>query len=140
MIEASKKTRQAPIITNGAEQGTNTNESDDDVLSWNLNIYYNLTLLNNNNTKLQPTQSLNFSGDIKPTKYWRIGVTSGYDFTNQKASYTSFNIYRDLKCWEARIDWIPFGVRKSYNLTINLKASMLSEFKIPKRSPPIDNF
>ncbi len=140
MIEASKKTRQAPIITNGAEQGTNTNDSDDDVLSWNLNIYYNITLTNSNDTKLQPTQSLNFSGDIKPTKYWRIGVTSGYDFTNQKASYTSFNIYRDLKCWEARIDWIPFGVRKSYNLTINLKTSMLSEFKIPKRSPPIDNF
>jgi hypothetical protein len=140
MLEAAKKTRQAPAITNGAEPGAKNDLDDKEKLPWNLNIYYNLALNNPNNRKLQPTQTLNFSGDLKPTKYWKIGVTSGYDFTNQRMSYTSFNIYRDLKCWEARIDWVPFGLRKSYNLTINLKASMLSEFKIPKRSQPIDNF
>lgn len=140
MLEAAKKTRQAPSITNGAEQGAKNDLDETEKLPWNLNIYYVLALNNPNDRKLQPTQTLNFSGDLMPTKYWKIGVTSGYDFTNQKISYTSFNIYRDLKCWEARIDWIPFGLRKSYNLTINLKTSMLSEFKIPKRSPPIDNF
>ncbi len=140
MIEAARKTRQAPTLTNGAELGAKNDLDANEQLSWNLNIYYNLSLANPDNRKLQPTQTLNFSGDITPTKNWKIGVTSGYDFTNQQVSYTSFNIYRDLKCWEARIDWIPFGLRKSYNLTINLKASMLSDFKIPKRSPPIDNF
>ncbi|MBA2611852.1 MAG: LPS-assembly protein LptD [Bacteroidetes bacterium] len=140
MLEAARKTRQAPSMTNGAEKGAADDLDETEKVPWNLNIYYNLALNNPDNRKLQPTQTLNFSGDLKPTKYWKIGVTSGYDFTNQKISYTSFNIYRDLKCWEARIDWIPFGLRKSYNLTINLKASMLSEFKIPKRSPPIDNF
>ena len=140
MLEAVKKTRLAPSITNGAEVGAKNDINPTESLPWNLNIYYNLALNNPNNKKLQPTQTLNFSGDIKPTKYWKIGVTSGYDFTNNKLSYTSFNVYRDLKCWEARIDWIPFGLRKSYNLTINLKTAMLSEFKIPKRSPPIDNF
>jgi len=140
MLDAARKTRQAPDLTNGAELGAKNDLDANQQLSWNLNIYYNLALANNDDRKLQPTQTLNFSGDITPTKNWKIGVTSGYDFTNQQISYTSFNIYRDLKCWEARIDWIPFGLRKSYNLTINLKASMLSEFKIPKRSPPIDNF
>lgn len=140
MLEAAKKTRQAPSITNGAEQGAKNDLNETEKLPWNLNIYYNLALNNPNDYKLQPTQTLNFSGDLKPTKYWKIGITSGYDFTNQKMSYTSFNIYRDLKCWEARIDWVPFGLRKSYSLTINLKSSMLSDFKIPKRSPPIDNF
>lgn len=140
MIEAAKKTRQAPSVTNGAEQGAKDDIDVTEKLPWNLNIYYVLALNNPNDRKLQPTQTLNFSGDLKPTKNWKIGITSGFDFTNQKLSYTSFNVYRDLKCWEARIDWIPFGLRKSYNLTINLKASMLSEFKIPKRSPPIDNF
>ena len=140
MLEAAKKTRQAPTITNGAEAGAKDDLNETEKLPWNLNVYYVLALNNPDDRKLQPTQTLNFSGDIMPTKNWKIGVTSGYDFTNQKLSYTSFNIYRDLKCWEARIDWVPFGLRKSYSLTINLKASMLSEFKIPKRSPPIDNF
>ncbi len=140
MLEASKKTRQAPTITNGAEEGAQKEQNAAEKLNWNLNIYYNLALNNPDDRKLQPTQSLNFSGDIMPTKYWKIGLTSGYDFTNRQLSYTSFNIYRDLKCWEARIDWVPFGLRKSYSLTINLKSSMLNEFKIPKRSPPIDNF
>jgi hypothetical protein len=74
-----------------------------------------------------------------PTKYWKVGITTGYDFNRQNLSYTSVNIYRNLNCWEARIDWVPFGARKSYFLTINLKASMLSEFKIPRTSPPINN-
>ncbi|MBL7912518.1 MAG: LPS-assembly protein LptD [Bacteroidia bacterium] len=140
MIEAARKTRQAPNMTNGAEKDAKDDLDETEKLPWNLNIYYNLALNNPNDHRLQPTQSLNFSGDLMPTKYWKIGITSGYDFTNKQLSYTSFNIYRDLKCWEARIDWVPFGLRKSYNLTINLKASMLSDFKIPKRSPPIDNF
>lgn len=140
MIEAARKTRQAPNMTNGAEKDAKPDLDQTEKLPWNLNIYYNLALNNPDDRRLQPTQSLNFSGDLMPTKYWKIGITSGYDFTNKQLSYTSFNIYRDLKCWEARIDWVPFGLRKSYNLTINLKASMLSDFKIPKRSPPIDNF
>jgi hypothetical protein len=136
MLEALKKARQAPNMTNGAESGAQNDINPKDKLPWNLRVTYNLILSNPNDQKLQPTQTLNFSGDLKPTKFWKIGITSGFDFTNQRLSYTSVNIYRDLKCWETRIDWIPFGPRKSYNLTLNLKASMLSEFKIPKRSPP----
>ena len=114
-------------MTNGAEKGANDDlDAKKEKVPWNLSIYYNLALNNPDNRKLQPTQTMNFSGDIKPTKFWKIGVTSGYDFTNQRISYTSFNIYRDLKCWEARIDWIPFGLRKSYNLTINLKATYVT--------------
>lgn len=137
MLEAMRKTRQAPDMTNGAENGAETNPNEtQEQLPWNLRISYNLSLMNDDDRKLQPTQTLNFSGDLMPTKFWKIGITSGFDFTNQKLSYTSVNIYRDLKCWEARIDWIPFGPRKSYNLTLNLKSSMLSDFKIPKRSIP----
>lgn len=135
MIKEMQKARQAPSLTNGAEQGSEKTVTDNR-LPWNLRINYNLILTNTNDRKVQPSQALNFSGAIQPTKFWKIGLTSGFDFTNQKLSYTSLNIYRDLKCWEARIDWVPFGPRKSYNLTINLKASMLSTLKIPKRSIP----
>lgn len=141
MLEALRKARQAPNMTNGAENGAENDLNAQEQLPWNLRINYNLALTNANDHRLQPTQTLNFSGDLMPTKYWKIGITSGFDFTNQKLSYTSVNIYRDLKCWEARIDWVPFGPRKSYSLTLNLKSSMLSDFKVPKRSiPRLDNY
>lgn len=141
MIEALKKTRQPNDQTNGAERGAQNDLDDEKPLPWNLRVSYNLNLTNANDTKVLTTQLLNFSGDVMPTKYWKIGITSGFDFNHKSLSYTSINIYRDLKCWEARIDWVPFGVNKSYNLTLNLKTAMLSDFKIPKRSlPRIDQY
>lgn len=129
-----------PDLTNGAEKGaaqTNTAQAQEK-LPWNLNIYYNLTFKKDIN-KIKDVQTLNFRGDIAVTKFWKVGLTSGYDFTNRNLSYTSFNLYRDMKCWEARIDWVPFGFRKSYSLTINLKTSMLSDVKIPRQRQWYDN-
>lgn len=129
-----------PDLTNAAERGATTNTAQaQEKLPWNLNIYYNVNYIKELN-KLKDIQTLNFSGDISVTKYWKLGLTSGYDFTNRSLSYTSINVYRDLKCWEARIDWVPFGFRKSYSLTINLKTSMLSDVKIPRQRQWYDNF
>jgi hypothetical protein len=130
-----------PDLTNGAERGatpTSTAQAQEK-LPWSLNIYYNVNFTKVFE-KLKDIQTLNFSGDVGITKYWKLGVTSGYDFTNRNLSYTSINLYRDLKCWEARIDWVPFGFRKSYSLTINLKTSMLSDVKIPRQRQWYDNF
>jgi len=141
MLEALRKTRLAPDMTNGAERGAKTDLNPTESLPWNLLITYNLGLTNIKDRIIQPSHQLNFSGDLMPTKFWKVGISSGFDFNTQKLSYTSINIYRDLKCWEARIDWIPFGPNKSYNLTLNLKTAMLSDFKIPKRSiPRLDNY
>lgn len=132
-----------PDLTNGAEQGAvNTNTAQaQERLPWNLNVYYKLAYLKIDSTgKLRDIQSLNFSGDIAITKYWKLGITSGYDFTNRNLSYTSINLYRDMRCWEARIDWVPFGFRKSYSITINLKTSMLSDIKLPRQRQWYDNF
>ena len=132
-----------PTLTNGVEQGavpTNTAQSQKNSLPWNLNIYYNINFISNNTTnKLIQIQTLNFSGDIAVTKYWKLGVTSGYDFTARNLSYTSFNVGRDLKCWQATINWVPFGFRKSYSISINLKTSMLSDIKIPRQRQWYDN-
>jgi hypothetical protein len=141
-LAAMQKVKQAPNMTNGAERGTvkaNSLQAQERI-SWNLNMYYNVTIDKTiDPLKYTTLQTLNISGDISPTKYWRLGVTSGYDFTRKNVSYTSFNIYRDLKCWEARIDWVPFGFNKSYNLTINIKSGMLSDFKIPRQRQWYDN-
>lgn len=138
-LQAARKLRKPPDMTNGAERGAVNDLDPEETLPWNIYLTYNLTLTNPNDTKIQSAHALNVTADMKPTKYWKIGVTSGYDFTNQQLSYTSFDIYRDLKCWEAGIKWVPFGFNKSYQLTLNLKTSMLSDFKIPKQSKSMDN-
>lgn len=136
MLEALRKTRAPNDQTNGAERGAASDLNETETLPWNLRVAYNLGLQNINDRIIRPSHQLNFSGDLMPTKFWKVGISSGFDFNTQKLSYTSINIYRDLKCWEARIDWVPFGPNKSYNLTLNLKTAMLSDFKIPKRSIP----
>lgn len=129
-----------PDLTNNVEIGaTNTNTAQaQEKLPWNLSVFYNITFDNSTNNFKQ-IQTLNFSGDITVTKYWNLGITSGYDFTNKNLSYTRFDVKRDLKCWEARIDWVPFGFNKSYNLSISLKTSMLSDVKIPRQRQWYDN-
>ncbi len=141
LIQAAKNARKPPNMTNGAERGAEKTLADDGPMQWSLNVFYNMNITQAYiGAKPKYVQSLNFSGDINVTKYWKIGATSGYDFTNKQLSYTSVNLYRDLKCWEARIDWVPFGFRKSYSLTINLKTSMLSDLKIPRQRQWYDNF
>lgn len=139
-IEAMRNMRKPPNMTNAAERGAESKTAGQERLPWNLNVYYNIAFDKSTTATTRIVQSLNFNGDINVTKYWKLGITSGYDFTNKRLSYTSMNLYRDLKCWEARIDWVPFGFRKSYSLTINIKTSMLSDFKIPRQRGWYDNF
>lgn len=99
---------------------------------WNLYINYNV-IYSNPNRQDTLLQTFTFSGDVNVTKKWKVGFMSGFDFRNQDFTYTSFNIYRDLHCWEMTLNWIPFGFRKSYMLTVAVKASVLQDLKLNRK-------
>ncbi len=105
---------------------------------WSLNLYYTFRYTNNwdqfDNRTSKTIQTMSFSGDISLTNKWKVGFTSGYDFENKSLSYTSLNVYRDLHCWEMIVNWIPFGFRKSYNLTIRVKSPILQDLKYTKKT------
>jgi lipopolysaccharide assembly outer membrane protein LptD (OstA) len=84
-------------------------------------------------------QTLNVSADFSITKKWKVGITTGYDFTQKDISFTSIDIYRDLHCWEMRFNWIPFGYRKGWSFTINVKASVLQDLKYNMKRDFRDN-
>jgi hypothetical protein len=114
----------------------NRNDYVDFNVPWSFNINYNFSLTNDyssSETKKTIINTISFRGDINITPKWKIGFYSGYDFTNNKVSPTSIDIYRDLHCWEIRFNWIPIGVRKSYNLTIGVKSSVLQDLKLTKK-------
>ena len=109
-------------------------------IPWNLNINYNIVYNKGTlpSSETEPTQSLNFSGNIKITPKWKIGFRSGYDFKEKGLSYSSVDVYRDLHCWEMLFHWIPIGFHKSYTLTIRVKASVLKDLKLEKKKDWID--
>jgi len=90
-------------------------------------------------SQLTSSQNLGVTFSFKPTPKWKFDIRSGYDFKLNSISYTQFTMYRDLRCWEARITWVPFGPTKQYMLTLNLKSPSLSTLKIPKQKLWQDN-
>ncbi len=107
--------------------------------SVNDNFYYYLGT-SHEKYKNNIIQTLNIMGDFNITKKWKIGFTTGYDFVAKQLSYTSLDIYRDLHCWEMRFNWIPFGLRRGWSFTINVKASVLQDLKYNKKHDFRENF
>jgi lipopolysaccharide assembly outer membrane protein LptD (OstA) len=105
---------------------------------WNVSMNYTLSYVSaydaaRFNIKRDLTHSVSISGNFSLTENWKFNISTGYDFTNKGMSYTSIDIYRDLHCWEMRFNWVPFGYYKSWNFTINIKASSLHDVKYEKR-------
>lgn len=113
-------------------------------LPWNLNVSYSIAYGNYifNKESLEYdrrlTQSLNFSGSINFSKNWMFTISSGYDFINHEMSYTSCSIRRNLHCWSATLDFIPFGLNQGFNFHIGVKSSMLQDLKYEKRTDASD--
>jgi predicted glycosyltransferase involved in capsule biosynthesis len=67
------------------------------------------------------------------TPKWKVGFNSWYDFTSKQFTNFGLNIYRDLHCWEMKLNWVPFGYQQSYNFQINVKSSILQDLKLIKK-------
>ena len=108
-------------------------------IPWKLSLSTNVRYSNSGISR-DTTMTVNFSGDFNLSPKWKVGYTSGYDIGNNDFTYTSMTLYRDLHCWEMSMTWIPFGQRKSYNFTINVKSSTLKDLKLTKRRDWQDRF
>ncbi len=111
---------------------------------WSLGFNFSFSYASNfrfQTQKYMPdtTMTLGVNGEFYITPKWRVQVTTGYDFVAKKFAFTSFNIHRDLHCWEMELEWIPYGFRKSYNFTIRVKSSILKDLKITQKSDWRDN-
>lgn len=114
------------------ELNLNPNDFIDFDVPWNLTLNYTFNYSRPLN-EATSSQSFMFNGDVSLTKDWKVGFNSGYDFVNKQLSYTSFDIHRNLHCWEFSFNWIPFGFRTSYFFTIRVRSSVLQELKLTRR-------
>lgn len=79
------------------------------------------------------SQMLRVNGNFSLTPKWKIGYSTGFDFQQMEFTPTSFNITRDLHCWEMTFSCIPFGTHQSYNFQINVRSSTLRDLKLTKK-------
>ncbi len=77
-------------------------------------------------------QNLSISGSLQPTKNWSFNFSASYNFATKRIAYMNCNISRDLHCWSMTASFIPVGPYKSYNFSIRVKSSMLSDLKYDK--------
>lgn len=84
---------------------------------------------------LNVTQSIQFNGDIDLFGRLRISMNSGYDFVMKEFTPTTILVAVDLNCWELNARVVPFGFRKSYSISLNIKSSMLRDLKLERNRP-----
>lgn len=106
---------------------------------WNLSFNYSFAY-NNNFTNTNTTNTIMVSGDVNLTDKWKVQYSTTYDLRALKLSgVPQFTVYRDLHCWDLNIQWVPFGYYKSYNVTLKVKAAILQDLKLSKRSDYTNN-
>jgi hypothetical protein len=103
-------------------------------IPWNLSASYSFQY-SNNGFRRDIVNSLNFNGDFSVTPKWKVGYTSGWDFKANTLTTTSFSINRDLHCWDLAMSWVPFGQYKGYSVDLRVRAPMLQDLKLSRRSP-----
>lgn len=132
------------------EKGKNKRDNDDNdgyekiEIPWSLTLNYSMGLTERQTKefyseklkayKLQFTHNLTFSGSIQPTPKWRLNFSGSVDLNAWKITQTSLSIYRDLHCWSISASVSPFGLYKSFLVTIGVNAAMLRDLKYEKRS------
>ena len=107
-------------------------------IPWSFSLAYKFNFSKNWNSTYtrrvgKIIQNLSFNGQLNITPKWKITLNTGWDFTTSQLSFTSIDLYRDLHCWEMRFGWIPKGPQKSWNFSINVKATILQDLKLNKK-------
>ncbi|NJM93481.1 MAG: LPS-assembly protein LptD, partial [Cytophagales bacterium] len=105
----------------------------DFTIPWDLSVNYTVRYTKAGFQQSEITQTLNFTGNTNVSENWKISFNSGYDFQAKDLTYTSINIHRNLHCWQLTFNWIPFGQRQSYFLTLQAKGSILQDLKLDRR-------
>lgn len=124
------------------ERASYEGKEDDDIenpiygttIPWNLNIQFAMGYLNSNRQNQINNASLMFGGDVQLSPRWDVGVSSGYDFVQKGFAQTQLRFKRNLKSFDLRFNWVPFGRNERWDFFIGISSSILSDLKWEQRS------
>jgi len=113
--------------------GTSFNAGQGAANPWNLRVDYNVNLARQWAPELSRdtsvvTHALAARGGLQVSRY-KLDVQTGYDLARKEFTPTNLNLYVDLHCWELSFESIPFGIRQSFSLRLNVKSALLRDLK-----------
>ncbi|WP_338765019.1 putative LPS assembly protein LptD [Bernardetia sp. ABR2-2B] len=101
---------------------------------WTVSVSYNWNYSRTGLIEGSASQNLSLNGDVNVTPKWKVGYNASYDLELNEFSDATFNIHRDLHCWELRVSWTPVGFRRGYSLDLRVKSSLLQDLKLNRRN------
>lgn len=127
---------------NDPVQGRQPNKDDSDIenpayankMPWDMRLAFATSYNNSNRQNEFSNASLMFSGNMELSPRWSVRFTSGYDFKNKGFTLTQFNFTRNLKSFDLRFDWVPFGRNQRWYFFIGISSSVLQDLKWENRS------
>ena len=133
------------MVKNAKSEKKKEEEVDDGYVKtefpWSLSLSYSLAYTSGSEfdyekmyLKMKFTQSLSLSGSLGLGKGWKVSANMTYNFDYKKVTACTFNISRDLHCWNMTASINPIGPFKSYTFHIGVNASILSDLKYDKNS------
>ena len=103
-------------------------------IPWDIRIAFNSSYNNSNRQNEFTTASLMFSGNVELSPRWGVRYSSGYDFKNKGFTLTQLGFTRNLKSFDLRFNWVPFGRNQRWDFYIGISSSLLSDLKWESRS------
>jgi len=109
---------------------------------WSLSFNYSVNLAYdmqhfNTQTREYPykfSQTLGFSGNISPTKAWKMSFNASYDFDTRRIVNMACSITRQMHCWTMSASIVPVGPYQNYSFTIAINSSLLQDVKYQQSS------
>ncbi len=101
---------------------------------WDLRLAFNSSYNNSNRQKEFTNNSLMVSGNVELSPRWRVRVTTGYDFKNKGFNLTQLGFTRNLKSFDLRFNWVPFGRNERWDFFIGISSPILRDLKWESRS------
>ncbi|WP_219843852.1 putative LPS assembly protein LptD [Aureicoccus marinus] len=119
---------------NEGEDGEVDNPIYGTTIPWDLRLAFTSTYSNTNRQNEFTNNSLMFSGNVQLSPRWKVRVSSGYDFKNKGFNLTQLGFTRNLKSFDLRFNWVPFGRNERWDFFIGISSSILRDLKWDQRS------
>jgi hypothetical protein len=98
-------------------------------IPWRLDIGLNYSSTKEYNRHINTSATVNFTGEISPSPYWRITASTNYDMNSKEFGYTRLGFMRDLRSFNIDFNWVPisYGYNKTWNFYVGIKAAILKD-------------
>ena len=96
-------------------------------IPWRLGLDFTHNYSRGTMKKGTNTTVVAISASVSPSPYWSLSTSTSYDFRSKKLSEARISFNRDLRSFTLNFSWVPFGMYKTWDFFIGIKANILKD-------------